>query len=301
MANQEQDTFTEQKAIPYRRVILDREEYRHPVTGKKFGEFVVCFDGDGNIRDLNEPRDQYGFLRSLIPRTPVSSIKISCPTNIPLPIYEKALEEVKKHNSYKHPVSNKYFSELEDIVIDSEGNFRERNEFNINMSLSSGKRVTIIDSPDIVEIQNNTRSKETKDAISIARNMILGEKTDFIRTPFLRMEERLDEMGSKCDELLKRFDETLRKGQEALRISDEKENQQFIKESKEETLISEKPLQEVNKSHKIEEETQKPLSINEIFIDKIIEFLKIIQDLLKNLETIPREEEKIEPRKLGFF
>ena len=288
------------------RTVQKRNEYKHPVTGKKFGEFTPCVDGNGNIRDVNEPRNENGFLIGFVKRKPVLSLKFVCPPDIDPFIYEKSLEEVKKSHSYRHPISGKCLSELEDIVVDSEGNLRERNEKNIGMSLSSGNPVNVMDSPDMVEIQNNMRSKEHRNACLIARTKMLNDKI-----------KQSEEKTKQKDEAINiRFEKIMAK-MEIQEIEKKSRELEEIKEKlKSNTVNVIENTADVTKINEIEEKIE--MLKEEIKFEKTIsedlrrmfnELLKIIEEFFNNYDVQNRdnsvnilmEEEKVEPRKLGFF
>jgi chromosome segregation ATPase len=138
-------------------------------------------------------------------------------TNLP------TLQDIKDSYEYQHPSTLDTFTEIENLVIDSEGRIRSRDEKNINKSLyvrddstGSMKPVTITESHDIKKIQTDYSRLEDKfDKMS---NMLSGLMIQMTQQTQLILEQnqRLDEQNKKLEEQQKEIQE-LRKENQALK------------------------------------------------------------------------------------
>ena len=114
-------------------------------------------------------------------------------------------------------------------------------------------------------------------------------------------DERIKQQDKQHDELMKRADEVMSQANDAIKQSNEKSlkaiGKQVVHFSK--LIADPAEIHEQIKSIKLELHEQK--TINEELREMLNDLLKMIQNFFKNTDSIPMEEEKCEPRRLGFF
>ena len=153
---------------------------------------------------------------------------------------------------FQEIVTTKKLGDLEDIIMDSEGFVREREEFTNGQYagisiLGTGKSVTMIDSADLRKIQNDQRRLE-KTVIDLEKTVIHLEKTitDLRKENADLRKENAENLERQKNELMSMFreeigkinaklDEQIRKNAELKRENAEfrRENDEFRRENDE--------------------------------------------------------------------
>ena len=144
---------------------------------------------------------------------------------------------------FQEIVTTKKLGDLEDIIMDSEGFVREREEFTNGQYagisiLGTGKSVTMIDSADLRKIQNDQRRLE-KTVIDLEKTVIHLEKTitDLRKENAENLERQKNELMSMFREEIgkinAKLDEQIRQNAELKRENDafRRENDEFRREN----------------------------------------------------------------------
>jgi hypothetical protein len=157
-------------------------------------------------------------------------------------------------------------------------------------------------------------SKESREILHELDNLIVEQRRETreirikaressrrIDESIKRTDERIKQQDKQHDELMKRADEVMSQANDAIKQSNEKSlkaiGKQVVHFSK--LIADPAEIHEQIKSIKLELHEQK--TINEELREMLNDLLKMIQNFFKNTDSIPMEEEKCEPRRLGFF
>ena len=182
--------------------------------------------------------------------------------------------------------SREILHELDNLIVEQR---RETREIRIKARESSRRIDERIKQTDERIKQQDERIKQTDERIKQQDERI--KQTD----------ERIKQQDKQHDELMKRADEVMSQANDAIKQSNEKSlkaiGKQVVHFSK--LIADPAEIHEQIKSIKLELHEQK--TINEELREMLNDLLKMIQNFFKNTDSIPMEEEKCEPRRLGFF
>jgi methyl-accepting chemotaxis protein len=113
--------------------------------------------------------------------------------------------------------------------------------------------------------------------------------------------ERIKQQNKQHDELMKRSDEAMKLANEAINRSNEKSLKSIGKQVMNFSTLIADPAEIHEQIKSIKAELPEQKTINEELREMLNDLLKMIQHFFKNTDSIPMEEEKCEPRRLGFF